>query len=889
MKNPLFRGTLLAICAGSAVAATALGTPRESTTFPTSIISSSTTVANAFGQPPTAALTVLNQTFTGGYNAVRINMTGSLTSVGAGTWREDSRIYVTPPAGASYTVQPFTGATYTNLPIPDGFGVNLGAGFDPVGQWTYRFYEDYQDTAVGQTDATWDNLVFTFDDAVPPPPPPPTADVNLGNLAADGVVHTDSVAFTGATIRWFRFVIPAAGISLANGTYLDIDTENSERIDATVYDTYMTLFNEDGTIKTQDDDDGSGFHSQMSFGIGTRPAQATNGGAAGLAYDGRDGALNTGVYFLAVYGYPNAAAPAAPFNVSSGSAQDGTLVVNIVSGQQAPPAPPTVFFDMGTIPTTGAFVTHTFGLDPATVKWAKITIGDVAAASNTYLDLDTETSTALNTAICLFRPDGTIAAQDTIDGSGNLSQLTFGAGTRAPVDTGGLYNGRDGATLAAGEYYIACALTPATFSTGWFAGSTSADTGDLVLRVRSGTQGPAVAPTTFVTYNVVAGLHTETSAIGAGEIKWYKIILAQDATTANSKYLDIDTETSTIADTYLTLFSDTGAVLSQDDDSGSDLKSQLTYGQTFPTRPAVGNGLPYDGSNGPLVAGTYWLAAYGYPNSIGSPAAGWNVGSASVQTGDIIVNITFGTAELPPGTFVKTADGGETVADAIVVGGTGSLTGISGFLSASHTDVFSIQICDFANFSASTVGGAGFDTQLFLFKSLGDGVSANDDAAAIGGQSAITAQFVTANGIYYIAISQFNRDPLDADGALMWADQPFDVERAPDGPGAAGVLTSWTGTTAAQTNYLITLTGACFVAVGPTACNVADVAGLGGSIGPDHALTADDVIVYLGAFFSGNTAIADIAVLGGAPGQDGQLTADDIILFLSAFFSPCNP
>ncbi|MGH7132153.1 MAG: hypothetical protein ACREJO_09440, partial [Phycisphaerales bacterium] len=629
MKNPMFRGTLLAVCAGSAVAATAFGTPREATTFPTSIISSSTSVSGAFGQPPTAALTVLNQAFTGGYTAVRINMTGSLTSVGAGTWREDSRIFITPPTGAPFTVQPFTGATYTNLPIPDGFGVNLGAGMNPVGNWTYAFYEDYQDSAVGETDATWDNLVMTFDDAVPPPPPPPTPDIDLGNLAANGTLHTDSVAFTGPTIRWYRFAIPAAGVVAANGTFLDIDTENSVRSDdpPTVYDTYMTLFNEDGTVRAQDDDDGSGFHSQMSFGAGTRPPQSTVGGAAGAAYDGRDGALVSGVYFLAVYGYANVVgSPSAPFNVGSTSTQDGTLVVNITSGEQAPPAPPTVFFDMGTIPTTGVFATHTFGLDPATVKWAKITIGDVAAASGTYLDLDTETSTALNTAICLFRPDGSIAGQDTVDGSLNLSQLTFGAGTRAPVGTGGLYNGRDGAALAAGEYFVAVSLTPAAFATGWIAGSTSVDTGDLTLRVRSGTQGPAVAPTTFVTVNVATGLHTETFAINAGEVKWYKVVLAQDATTANNKFLDIDTEGSTIADTYLTMFSDVGAIVSQDDDSGSNFLSQLTYGQTFPVRPAVGNGLTYDGSNGPLVAGTYWLAAYGYPNSIGSPAAGWNVG-----------------------------------------------------------------------------------------------------------------------------------------------------------------------------------------------------------------------------------------------------------------------
>ncbi|MGH7131542.1 MAG: GC-type dockerin domain-anchored protein [Phycisphaerales bacterium] len=873
-------------------AGTAVASPRESTTFPASIDSASN--GTLAGHTQVDAITVLNQTFTGGYNAVRVNLTGTLNQVNAGSYQSEAQIYVIPPGGnAPFTIQVFTtAAVFTSLPIPAGYGVNLGAGYDPAGQWTYRFFETYQDGASGTANATWNDLVMTFDDAVPPPPPPPTADFDAGVLAFPGTptLVTQSLDYGAGEVKWAKFIVPVGGVATANGKFVDIDTNgNTLAGGAFPNDTYITLFRQDGTIRAFNDDGATGYASQLSFGIGTRPAAGD-----GLAYTGQDGTLDAGTYYLALYAYPNAAgSPGAPFIVGTTSASAGSMVVNITTGQQAPPAPPTVFFDMGTIPTTGAFVTHTFGLDPATVKWAKITIGAVDAASQTYLDLDTETSTALNTAICLFRPDGSIAGQDTVDGSLNLSQLTFGAGTRAAVDTGGLYNGRDGATLAAGEYYVAATLTPATFANGWFAGSTSVDAGDLTLRVRSGTQGPAVAPTTFVTVNVASGLHTETTPINAGEVKWYKIVLAQDATVANNTFFDIDTENSSINDTYLSMFSDTGAVLSLDDDSGSGFKSQLTYGQTFPTRPAVGDGLEYDGFNGPLVAGTYWLAAYGYPNSIGSPAAGWNVGSASIQSGDLTVNFNFGSAQLPPGTFVKTADGGETVADAIVVGGNGTLTGISGFLTANHADVFRIEICDFANFSATTVGGVGFDTQLFLFKSLGDGVTMTDDnTGGIAGPSTITAQFVTTNGTYYLAITGYNRDPVDSDGNLLWNNEPFEGERAPDGPGAANVLAGWASTLVtpgAQPNYLITLTGACFVQTGPAACNLADVAGLGGSVGPDGALTPDDLIVFLNAFFTGNLAIADISILGGAAGHDGQLTPDDIVLFLGQFFSPCNP
>jgi hypothetical protein len=67
----------------------------------------------------------------------------------------------------------------------------------------------------------------------------------------------------------------------------------------------------------------------------------------------------------------------------------------------------------------------------------------------------------------------------------------------------------------------------------------------------------------------------------------------------------------------------------------------------------------------------------------------------------------------------------------------------------------------------------------------------------------------------------------------------------------------------------------------------ADVAGVGGSVGGDGQLSVDDVIVYLGAFFRGDTGIADLTNLGGAGGPDGTITADDLIAFLSAFFTGC--
>jgi hypothetical protein len=71
-------------------------------------------------------------------------------------------------------------------------------------------------------------------------------------------------------------------------------------------------------------------------------------------------------------------------------------------------------------------------------------------------------------------------------------------------------------------------------------------------------------------------------------------------------------------------------------------------------------------------------------------------------------------------------------------------------------------------------------------------------------------------------------------------------------------------------------------------CNLADVARLGGQAGPDGQNTADDLILFLNAFFTNNFSVADIATLGGALLPDNQLTVDDLIAYLNAFFAPCN-
>jgi hypothetical protein len=144
------------------------------------------------------------------------------------------------------------------------------------------------------------------------------------------------------------------------------------------------------------------------------------------------------------------------------------------------------------------------------------------------------------------------------------------------------------------------------------------------------------------------------------------------------------------------------------------------------------------------------------------------------------------------------------------------VTRVRGDLDASDADMYVICITDPASFSATTVGSTGFDTQLWLFRCDGTGVVHNDDCGSV--QSCIdnSTNCIQQGGIYLLAISRYNLDPVDANGQLIWNNTPFGSIRCPDGPGAANPIASWTGDTTAAGRYIIQLQGAYFVR--PSGC-----------------------------------------------------------------------
>jgi len=143
-----------------------------------------------------------------------------------------------------------------------------------------------------------------------------------------------------------------------------------------------------------------------------------------------------------------------------------------------------------------------------------------------------------------------------------------------------------------------------------------------------------------------------------------------------------------------------------------------------------------------------------------------------------------------------------------------ALGAIRGTLEANGVDMYAIYIADPANFSATTVNNqTTFDTQLWLFDAQGKGVVFNDQAVGTNldlsridnSTGCLTGR---SAGVYYIAISRYNRDAIGCEDGLIWANSPFRAVRCPDGPERGSRVAGWVGTTPVAGNYEITLTGA---------------------------------------------------------------------------------
>ncbi len=154
--------------------------------------------------------------------------------------------------------------------------------------------------------------------------------------------------------------------------------------------------------------------------------------------------------------------------------------------------------------------------------------------------------------------------------------------------------------------------------------------------------------------------------------------------------------------------------------------------------------------------------------------------------------------------MMETGDAGQTLGTAQTLGaGTTSILGTLAPPGQASTDVDLYRfgwgggVLSVNSFGPPNVG----DPQLFLFDAAGNGVAENDDSAAGGLQSEITLNL--AAGVYHLAISLFNNDPIDAGGNELF-DFPtsfLDLNgNTIQGPTGAGPLFDWVDT-AASTRF----------------------------------------------------------------------------------------
>ena len=235
--------------------------------------------------------------------------------------------------------------------------------------------------------------------------------------------------------------------------------------------------------------------------------------------------------------------------------------------------------------------------------------------------------------------------------------------------------------------------------------------------------------------------------------------------------------------------------------------------------------------------------------------------------------------------FTETDDAGDRLNNAVSVLSNRAqpLTSISGTLS-SDVDLFQIFITGDQQFSATTLNRDTLlelpidntigipsnrlgDPQLFLFDAQGNGVYANDD---LFGSSQATLPSMGLSpvepGIYYLAISSFDVDPISADGEIF-LDESFDGVLPPTGVGGNAPLLDFEGESTTSGSYVITLTGSQTV--------VAPV--INGTNGNDRLLgtIAPDIINGLGGRDTIRGNVGNDTIFGGGGndrirGEDGN-------------------
>jgi hypothetical protein len=238
----------------------------------------------------------------GGYTMRSMRIAGTLTKIHPNSFASEARIQITAPNGASTVFQMFTATSFTTL---TGEGRVYTVPFNPAGNWTFRFYESFDDGGTGSVDARWDSITFEYRED-------PSELHDFGTINAPGT-YSVTRALGAREILWYTLVLPV-DVTSASGLSLEINTLGSSL--STSNDTEIALYDAFGNKIAENDDIGGGnLLSRLVFG-------------AGGSSD-----LTAGVYFIGAGGYNTTWS-----NVfaSSTSSYTGNLVLNIVTNVPEP-------------------------------------------------------------------------------------------------------------------------------------------------------------------------------------------------------------------------------------------------------------------------------------------------------------------------------------------------------------------------------------------------------------------------------------------------------------------------------------------------------------------------------------------------------------------------
>lgn len=195
------------------------------------------------------------------------------------------------------------------------------------------------------------------------------------------------------------------------------------------------------------------------------------------------------------------------------------------------------------------------------------------------------------------------------------------------------------------------------------------------------------------------------------------------------------------------------------------------------------------------------------------------MGTRCIGAAIILCGFLFEPASARGEIVMEVGDAGDLASSAQFSTSPSDVSAIRGVLSGYHdADMFAILIENPAIFSATTdaPGTSALDTQLFLFDTDGMGVLANDDIANGNGpynpRSHLPAGSLAslAAGIYYLAISGWDRDPVSIGGQIFTDDQNYAGVVTAGGPGRFQPLQGWDGNGALNGGvgeYTIALTG----------------------------------------------------------------------------------